>query len=209
MTLSLASSTLFALSESRAKWGGVYACATHIRARAQAFAFRRHETRANLPHDSFPDVRVRTDFREVQRVERDRDGAPLLQILIVAAEAVALERRLRCSGGRAWLIVVPRHPGAVEIFDLDADQRAQLMREVALLAQHLKELTGCHKINIGSIGNVVSQLHVHVVARRRDDPAWPRPVWGALPARPYAGAERDGAERDRLIEALRRQINFI
>jgi diadenosine tetraphosphate (Ap4A) HIT family hydrolase len=108
-----------------------------------------------------------------------------------------------------WLIVVPRHPGAVEIFDLDADQRAQLMREVALLAQHLKEMTGCHKINIAAIGNVVSQLHVHVVARRRDDPAWPRPVWGALPARPYAGAERDGAERDRLIEALRRQINFI
>jgi diadenosine tetraphosphate (Ap4A) HIT family hydrolase len=102
-----------------------------------------------------------------------------------------------------WLIVVPRHAGAVEIFDLDPQERVQLTSELALLAQRLKGLTGCHKINIAAIGNVVSQLHVHVIARRRDDPAWPRPVWGALPALPY-----DGSERDRLIEALRRQVDF-
>lgn len=100
-----------------------------------------------------------------------------------------------------WLIVVPRRPGAVELFDLDAPGRAQLVDELALLAQILKDLTGCDKINVAAIGNVVAQLHVHVVARRRDDPAWPRPVWGALPARPYGEAERD-----RLIEALRQRI---
>src|ERR1700737_447552 len=80
-----------------------------------------------------------------------------------------------------WLIAVPRKAGAVEIFDLDEGARAQLTRELALLAQRLKDLTGCDKIHIRAIGNVVSQLHVHVIARRRDDPAWPRPVWGALP----------------------------
>jgi diadenosine tetraphosphate (Ap4A) HIT family hydrolase len=102
-----------------------------------------------------------------------------------------------------WLIAVPRHPGAVELFDLDARERMQLMDELALLAELLKDLTGCDKINVAAIGNVVPQLHVHVVARRRDDPAWPRPVWGALPARPYAPAERD-----RLIQALRQKMDL-
>jgi diadenosine tetraphosphate (Ap4A) HIT family hydrolase len=102
-----------------------------------------------------------------------------------------------------WLIAVPRHAGAVEIFDLGEAERAQLMSELALLAQLLKDLTGCHKINIAAIGNVVAQLHVHVVARRRDDPLWPRPVWGAQPPRPY-----QAAERDRWIEAIRRKIEL-
>jgi diadenosine tetraphosphate (Ap4A) HIT family hydrolase len=102
-----------------------------------------------------------------------------------------------------WLILVPRRAGAVEIFDLETGQRAQLMAELARMAQELKGLTGCDKVNVGAIGNIVSQLHVHVVARRRDDPAWPRPVWGALPARPYEAAERDG-----LIRALRQRVDF-
>jgi diadenosine tetraphosphate (Ap4A) HIT family hydrolase len=102
-----------------------------------------------------------------------------------------------------WLIVVPRRAGAVEIFDLDEAERARLMRELALLAQLLRDLTACHKINIAAIGNMVSQLHVHVIARRRDDPVWPRPVWGALPARPYGETERD-----RLIKAIRQKIDL-
>ena len=100
-----------------------------------------------------------------------------------------------------WLIVVPRHAVAVEIFDLDDGERAQLMRTLALLARLLKDLTGCDKINIAAIGNLVPQLHIHIVARRRDDAAWPRPVWGALPPRPYAAAERE-----RLITAIRERI---
>jgi diadenosine tetraphosphate (Ap4A) HIT family hydrolase len=91
----------------------------------------------------------------------------------------------------------------VEIFDLDVRERTHLMNELALLARLLKDLTGCDKINVAAIGNVVPQLHVHVVARRHDDPAWPRPVWGAVPARPYADAERD-----RLIQALRQRIGL-
>jgi diadenosine tetraphosphate (Ap4A) HIT family hydrolase len=102
-----------------------------------------------------------------------------------------------------WLILVPRHPGAVEIVDLDEDQRTQLMSEIALLAQVLKDVSACHKINIAAIGNGVPQLHVHVVARHLGDTAWPRPVWGLLPPRPY-----DQAERDRLLQAIRREIAF-
>ena len=100
-----------------------------------------------------------------------------------------------------WLIVVPLRPGAVELFDLDDGERAQLMGTLSHLGQLLKEVTGCDKINIAAIGNVVSQLHVHIVARRREDAAWPRPVWGALPPRPYASADRE-----RLIDALREKM---
>ena len=102
-----------------------------------------------------------------------------------------------------WLILVPRRPGTVEIFDLDEDARAQLMREITQVAQRLKALTSCHKVNIAAIGNVVAQLHVHVIARRRDDPVWPRPVFGAMPARAY-----EEAERKALAERLRRQLDL-
>jgi diadenosine tetraphosphate (Ap4A) HIT family hydrolase len=129
---------------------------------------------------------------------------PQLERDTVAVGDLPLSRVLLMNDANfPWLIAVPRHAGAVEIFDLDEGGRARLTSELARLAQILKDLTGCHKINIAAIGNVVSQLHVHVIARRRDDPAWPRPVWGALPARPYGDAERD-----RLIQALRQKIEF-
>ena len=129
---------------------------------------------------------------------------PQLERDTVAVGDLPLSRVLMMNDANfPWLIVAPRHAGAVEIFDLDHGERAQLMSELALLAQLLKDLTGCDKINVAAIGNVVAQLHAHVIARRRDDPAWPRPVWGALPARPYGDAERD-----RLIRAIRRKIDF-
>jgi diadenosine tetraphosphate (Ap4A) HIT family hydrolase len=84
-----------------------------------------------------------------------------------------------------WLILVPRIADASEVFDLADAARTQLMREIADSAQALKRITGCDKINVAAIGNMVPQLHVHVGARRKDDPAWPGPVWGHAPARPY------------------------
>jgi diadenosine tetraphosphate (Ap4A) HIT family hydrolase len=102
-----------------------------------------------------------------------------------------------------WLIAVPRRPGVIELIDLEEGDRQRLMNEIALLAQVLKDTTGCHRINVAAIGNIVPQLHVHVVARRHDDAVWPRPVWGALPARPY-----DQAERDKLISSIRREVAF-
>jgi diadenosine tetraphosphate (Ap4A) HIT family hydrolase len=102
-----------------------------------------------------------------------------------------------------WLVLVPRQADAVEILDLDEEQQTLLMSEIALIARVLKDVTSCDKLNIAAIGNVVPQLHVHIVARRTGDAAWPRPVWGAVAARPY---EPD--ERDRLIAAIRREVAF-
>jgi diadenosine tetraphosphate (Ap4A) HIT family hydrolase len=88
-----------------------------------------------------------------------------------------------------WVVLVPRRLNAVEIMDLAEPEQSRLMAEIAEVSAALKRLTGCDKLNVAAIGNVVPQLHVHIVARRRDDPAWPRPVWGAAPARPYAAAD--------------------
>jgi diadenosine tetraphosphate (Ap4A) HIT family hydrolase len=102
-----------------------------------------------------------------------------------------------------WLILVPRHPGASELLDLDDEQQAQLMDEIVMLSRVLKDVTACDKLNIAAIGNIVPQLHVHLVARRRSDPAWPRPVWGAVPARPYGEDELAG-----FIKRIRQEVAF-
>jgi diadenosine tetraphosphate (Ap4A) HIT family hydrolase len=81
-----------------------------------------------------------------------------------------------------WLVLVPRRAGAVEIADLGADA-ARLMDEILLASSILKDVTRCDKLNIATIGNVVPQLHVHIVARRKDDPLWPKPVWGLAQSR--------------------------
>jgi diadenosine tetraphosphate (Ap4A) HIT family hydrolase len=102
-----------------------------------------------------------------------------------------------------WLILVPRLSGAVEIIDLDERQQSQLWHEIALVASALKDVSRCDKLNIAAIGNVVPQLHVHVVARRRDDAAWPKPVWGAAPAKPYRGDALDA-----FITRIRTKLAF-
>jgi diadenosine tetraphosphate (Ap4A) HIT family hydrolase len=90
-----------------------------------------------------------------------------------------------------WLILVPRRAHLVELIDLDDAGQATLMVEVARAARALKEVTACDKLNVAALGNTVRQLHVHVIARRTGDAAGPRPVWGTVPARPYAAAERE------------------
>lgn len=91
----------------------------------------------------------------------------------------------------AWLILVPRRAGLVELDDLDEDGRIRLMHEIRHATQALRAVTACDKLNVGALGNVVRQLHVHVVARREDDAAWPGPVWGAGLRQPYAPADRE------------------
>jgi diadenosine tetraphosphate (Ap4A) HIT family hydrolase len=100
-----------------------------------------------------------------------------------------------------WLVLVPRRPAAIEILDLGEAEQTRLMGEIALLARALKETTGCDKLNIAAIGNVVPQLHIHIVARNRNDAAWPRPVWGAVPPRAY-----EPVAQRRLIQAMQRQL---
>jgi diadenosine tetraphosphate (Ap4A) HIT family hydrolase len=97
-----------------------------------------------------------------------------------------------------WIILVPRRAGAVEIVDLDAADRAALMDEIALASRALRDAVSCDKLNVAALGNVVPQLHVHVIARRKDDAAWPKPVWGVVPSLAY-----DEAEAERLVTALR------
>jgi diadenosine tetraphosphate (Ap4A) HIT family hydrolase len=100
-----------------------------------------------------------------------------------------------------WLLLVPRRPDAVEIIDLDEVAQAQLMTEISRAARALKEITKCDKLNIAALGNMVPQLHVHVIARRTTDVAWPRPVWGVADALAH-----DGEEVQHFISALRRKI---
>jgi diadenosine tetraphosphate (Ap4A) HIT family hydrolase len=84
-----------------------------------------------------------------------------------------------------WFILVPDREGIREIFELgEADQR-QLLRESSRLSAVLVERFHADKLNIAALGNVVPQLHVHHIVRYRNDPAWPAPVWGRLPALPY------------------------
>lgn len=100
---------------------------------------------------------------------------------------LALSRLLLSNDANyPWLILVPRRPQARELVDLDRADRYQLLDEIALVSEALTAVTACHKLNVAAIGNVVAQLHVHVVARTTADPAWPRPVWGAVPPRPWA-----------------------
>jgi diadenosine tetraphosphate (Ap4A) HIT family hydrolase len=87
-----------------------------------------------------------------------------------------------------WLLLVPRRRDIVELDDLNSGEQAQLMGEIVAAARELKTLTGCDKINVAALGNVVAQLHVHVIARSRGDAAWPKPVWNAVPARAYQQA---------------------
>ena len=78
-----------------------------------------------------------------------------------------------------WLLLVPRVAGAAEWIDLDGGQQRLLLAEINQLSQLLRTEAGVEKINIGALGNVVRQLHVHVVGRHAGDPAWPGPVWGS------------------------------
>lgn len=85
-----------------------------------------------------------------------------------------------------WLILVPRQDGLREICQLDDDQQAKLMNESNLVSHILLQEFGAEKLNVAALGNMVPQLHLHHIARYAGDPAWPKPVWGALPPKPYS-----------------------
>jgi diadenosine tetraphosphate (Ap4A) HIT family hydrolase len=89
-----------------------------------------------------------------------------------------------------WLVLVPRLDGLTEISDLSAADRTQLIEE-AVRAGSIIKGAGALKLNIGALGNVVPQLHLHVVGRQPGDPAWPGPVWGHSPAVPYDPSDRE------------------
>ena len=88
-----------------------------------------------------------------------------------------------------WLLLVPEREGVREIAELPPADRAELIEEIARASDVLTRLFRPDKLNVGALGNVVPQLHVHVVARFSTDPAWPGPVWGSGTALPYTGGE--------------------
>lgn len=124
----------------------------------------------------------------------EADSVPLAELPLSAL-------RLMKDARYPWLLLVPRKPGLTEIIDLDEGERAQLMREIADVSAALKAATGCDKLNVGALGNVVAQLHVHVVARFKTDAAWPGPVWGVGQAIPWDEGQRQ-ALAERLLAAL-------
>ncbi|GMU43779.1 MAG: hypothetical protein AMXMBFR25_17650 [Lysobacterales bacterium] len=113
----------------------------------------------------------------------------------------AIEVRMMLRVPWPWLLLVPRADGAVEPFDLDVRMRNRLWQLTLETGAALKTATGADKINLGALGNIVSQLHVHVVARHRDDPAWPQPVWGCRVPVPAEAEERVRIETLRALAA--------
>jgi diadenosine tetraphosphate (Ap4A) HIT family hydrolase len=84
-----------------------------------------------------------------------------------------------------WLLLVPRRDGLIELTDLAEADSAFLMDEIRIAVQVMTALAKPDKVNVGALGNLVSQLHIHVVGRFRSDPAWPGPVWGFGTRQPY------------------------
>jgi diadenosine tetraphosphate (Ap4A) HIT family hydrolase len=100
-----------------------------------------------------------------------------------------------------WLILVPRRLGASELIDLEPADRLRLWDEVSNAGRALAAIAKPKKLNIAAIGNIVAQLHVHVIARHEADAAWPRPVWGVGVAEPY-----ETAAGEELVVALRHAL---
>ena len=88
-----------------------------------------------------------------------------------------------------WLICVPRRPDIAEMHQLTPLDQTVLTFEITQVSEMLQDLTQCTKINVAALGNMVRQLHIHVIARNEDDAAWPGPVWGAGERKPYAPTE--------------------
>lgn len=106
-----------------------------------------------------------------------------------------------------WFILVPMRNGITEIFQLQRPDQLRLIAESSALARALAEAFRADKINIAALGNVVPQLHIHHIVRYRDDPAWPFPVWGRVPAAPYA-ADRLAGTLATVKESLSGEVRF-
>ncbi|MDX1713961.1 HIT domain-containing protein [Vreelandella venusta] len=100
-----------------------------------------------------------------------------------------------------WVVLVPRRASVSEVFELNQDEQAQLWRETIALGAAMKEIFHGDKLNIATLGNVVSQLHMHLVVRYTDDACWPAPVWGNGSPEPYELALQ-GSRREQLLAQI-------
>ncbi len=135
-----------------------------------------------------------SEFELDGRIARDSD-------LIATLDLCQL--RIQNDSRWPWLVMVPQRADMTEIFELSEADQALLSAEVNHVAAVLKEITGATKINVGALGNIVRQLHVHVIARFEGDANWPGPIWGYGSAEPYDGEKRQ-ALMNRLMEKLSR-----
>ncbi|MGE0724183.1 MAG: HIT domain-containing protein [Alphaproteobacteria bacterium] len=111
------------------------------------------------------------------------------------------EVRLMNERAWPWLILVPMRDRLRELVELDQDDRHRLVDEIAHAERVLAAVHAPDKLNVAALGNQVAQLHVHVIARHANDPAWPRPVWGTTPKSAYRNGEA-AAETRRLAAAF-------
>lgn len=113
---------------------------------------------------------------------------------IALASLPLCELLLMNDANYPWIILVPRREGLRELVELSPEDQQQYLRESNAVAHCLQTQFAPYKLNIAALGNVVEQLHIHHIARFKDDAAWPRPVWGVVPARAY--------EEDKLAEVI-------
>lgn len=99
--------------------------------------------------------------------------------------------RLMNDADHPWVILIPKRPNITEIFDLTSADQATLYAEITATAQVMKSHFNAHKMNIGALGNMVPQLHIHIIARQKTDPTFPNPVWGNSALIPYTNTEQD------------------
>jgi diadenosine tetraphosphate (Ap4A) HIT family hydrolase len=117
---------------------------------------------------------------------------PRLAADTFAIADLGLSRALLMNDSRyPWVILTPRRQAAVELTDLISADRATLTEEIARACAIVRALRDVEKVNVGALGNIVRQLHIHIVGRNTRDFAWPGPVWGAGSARPYQASERE------------------
>ena len=110
--------------------------------------------------------------------------------------------RLMNDARYPWLLLVPKLEGAVDLHDLSPAESATLIDEARLCSQTLARLFDITKTNVATLGNMVRQMHIHIIGRRSDDPAWPSPVWGVGAAVAYDDASRN-ARVSSIAKALR------
>ena len=104
---------------------------------------------------------------------------------VFVADGPLSQVRLMNDARFPWLLLVPRAAEASEWIDLDGNQQRLLLAEINQVSKLLRAEPGVHKLNIGALGNIVRQLHVHLVGRHEGDAAWPGPVWGSGAARKW------------------------
>ncbi|GHA11548.1 histidine triad (HIT) protein [Arenicella chitinivorans] len=113
----------------------------------------------------------------------------LAQDTLYLCDLSLCEIRLMNNATLPWFVLIPKRAGIHEVYQLNAKEQQQLWHETTTLSQAVKQTFAGDKLNIGALGNLVSQLHMHVVVRYTSDPAWPAPVWGNLPTQTYTSEE--------------------